>query len=54
MKKLEVLEYDSAMFLDNEELINQYLEQAKEEGEEAFLEALATVERAKKAKHKNS
>lgn len=46
-KKIELIEYDSAMFLDNDELILLYLEEAKQEGDDAFLEALATVARAK-------
>lgn len=45
--KVDLIEYDSAIFLDNEELIALYLEKAKKEGEEALREALATVARAK-------
>ncbi len=47
MSEITLYEYDSAMFLDNEELIVHYLEEAKAEGNDAFLEALATVARAK-------
>ncbi len=46
-KNIEILEYDTAMFLDNDGLIIEYLEQAKNEGDDTFLEALATVARAK-------
>jgi probable addiction module antidote protein len=48
MNKNSILhEYDPAMFLDNNEIIIEYLDLAKQESEDAFLEALATVARAK-------
>ncbi len=47
MQKIATYEYDAAIFLDNDELIAHYLSEAKDDGYDTFLEALATVARAK-------
>lgn len=44
---LQLTEWDTAEFLDSDEMIIAYLENAKTEGDDTFLEALATVARAK-------
>ncbi len=47
MQNITTHEYDAAVFLDNDELIAHYLNEAKDDGYDTFLEALATVARAK-------
>lgn len=44
---LQLSEWDSAEFLDSDAMIIAYLENAKTEGDDVFLTALATVARAK-------
>jgi len=44
---LQVSVWDTAEFLDSDELIIEYLKNAMEEGNDAFLSALSTVARAK-------
>lgn len=44
---LGFMPFDTAMFLDNDELIISYLQDAMEEGDQEFMKALETVARAK-------
>lgn len=39
--------FDAAMFLNNDELILEYLQDAMQEGDKEFMQALETVARAK-------
>ncbi|MDE7013018.1 MAG: putative addiction module antidote protein [Mailhella sp.] len=39
--------FDTAMFLDNDEIIVSYLQDAMQEGDKEFMKALETVARAK-------
>lgn len=43
---LEFYPYDTALFLDNEEIILEYLQDAMNESDEEFIKALETVSRA--------
>ena len=47
MEEMNIMTYDTAMFLDNDELITAYLQDAMEEGDKEFIKALETVARAK-------
>lgn len=44
---LGIMPFDTAMFLDNDEIIVSYLQDAMEEGDKKFMKALETVARAK-------
>lgn len=44
---MEIMPFDTAMFLDDDELILSYLQDAMEEGDKEFIKALETVARAK-------
>lgn len=44
---LDIMPFDTAMFLDNDEIIVSYLQDAMEEGDKEFMKALETVARAK-------
>lgn len=45
--KIKFYPFDTALFLDNDELIISYLQDAMEEGDQEFMKALETVARAK-------
>lgn len=45
--KIKFYPFDTAMFLDSDEIIIGYLQDAMEEGDKEFMKALETVARAK-------
>lgn len=44
---IKFYDFDTAYFLDNDEIIISYLQDAMEEGDKEFMKALETVARAK-------
>ena len=44
---LDIMPYDTAMFLDSDEIMLLYLQDAMQEGDKEFMKALETVARAK-------
>lgn len=46
-KDLDIIPYDTACFLDSDEIMLLYLQDAMREGDKKFIKALETVARAK-------